>query len=169
MRVFRKLWAKYEQPLKLYIQAQKEAESVVHRTPSLCLQLTGTRDQDHVPWGKWAKFESNCPVCKHASMMPMQSREAINAADALLHEEAKANGGDGKFEAAVNKVGCYSVLDKTGTEMMMALDVGGVWRWPGGRTTFHPLKSSRVSVSSTALSASAIARPPFTRTSVTRL
>ncbi len=107
MRAFRKLWDKYEQPLKLYVQAQKEAESVVHCTPSLCLQLTGTRNQDHVPWGKWAKFESNCPVCKHTSMMPMQSCKAINAADALLCKEAKANGGDGKLEAVVNKVGCY--------------------------------------------------------------
>jgi hypothetical protein len=80
---------------------------MVHRTPSLSLQLNGTRDQDHVPWGKWAKCESNCPVCKHASTMPMQLHEAINAADALLCEEAEANGGDGKFEAGVNKVGCY--------------------------------------------------------------
>jgi hypothetical protein len=39
--------------------------------------------------------------------MLMQLRKAINAADALLREEAEANSGDGKFEAAVNKVGCY--------------------------------------------------------------
>ncbi len=103
-RAIRKLWAAYESSLKLHIQAQKDAESVVHCTPSLSLQLNGTRD---VPWGKWAKCESNCPVCKHASTMPMQSREAINAANALLREEAEANGGDGKFETAANKVGCY--------------------------------------------------------------
>jgi hypothetical protein len=33
--------------------------------------------------------------------------KAINAADALLHKEAKANDNIGKFEAATNKVGCY--------------------------------------------------------------
>ncbi len=110
---------------------------MVHHTPSLSLQLNGTRDQDHVPWGKWAKCESNCPVCKHASTMPMQSREAINAADALLREEAEANGGDGKFEAAANKVAA-TVMGRTATAMMMALDAGGVWSWPGGRTTFRP-------------------------------
>jgi hypothetical protein len=30
-----------------------------------------------------------------------------------------------------------TVLDRTAMAMMMALDAGGVWRWPGGRTTFH--------------------------------
>ncbi len=106
-RAIRKLWAAYEPSLTLHVQAQKDAESIVHCTLSLSLQLNGTRDQDRAPWGKWAKCESNCPVCKQASTMPMQSREAINAADALLREEAEANGGDGKFEAAANKVGCY--------------------------------------------------------------
>jgi len=56
---FRKLWAFYQPSLKLYTQAEREAENVVHRTPSLSLQLTGARDQDHVPWGKWTKYESN--------------------------------------------------------------------------------------------------------------
>jgi hypothetical protein len=54
MREIRKLWAAYEPSLKLHVQAQKDAENVVHCTPSLSLQLNGTRDQDHVPWGKWA-------------------------------------------------------------------------------------------------------------------
>ena len=84
MRAIRKLWAAYKPSLKLHVQVQKDAENVVHRTPSLTLQLNGTRDQDHVPWGKWAKCESNCPVCKHASTMSMQSCKAINNADALL-------------------------------------------------------------------------------------
>jgi len=52
MRAIRKLWAAYEPSLKLHVQAQKDAENVVHRTPSLSLQLNGTHDQDHVPWGK---------------------------------------------------------------------------------------------------------------------
>jgi len=107
MRAIRKLWAAYEPSLKLQVQVQKDVENVVHRTPSLSLQLNGTREQDHVPWGKWAKCESNCPVCKHASTMPMQSCEAINNADALLRVGAETNGGDGKFEAMANKVGCY--------------------------------------------------------------
>ena len=80
---------------------------MVHRTPSLSPQLTGVRNQDHVPWGKWENYESNCPVCVHALTMPMQSRENVNAADAWLREEAKANDGDGKFEATATKVGCY--------------------------------------------------------------
>jgi hypothetical protein len=54
MRAIRKLWAAYKPSLKLHVQAQKDAENVVHCTPSLSLQLNGTRDQDHVPWGKWA-------------------------------------------------------------------------------------------------------------------
>ena len=54
MRAIHMLWAAYEPSLKLHVQAQKDAENVVHRTPSLSLQLNGTRDQDHVPWGKWA-------------------------------------------------------------------------------------------------------------------
>ena len=76
-RAFRKLWAKYEPSLKLYTQAERDAANVVHRTPSLSLQLTGARDQDHVPWGRWTKYESNCPVCMHASTMPMQDREGV--------------------------------------------------------------------------------------------
>jgi hypothetical protein len=107
MRAIRKLRAAYEPSLKLNVQAQKDAENVVHGTPSLSFQLNGTRDQDHVPWGKWAKCESNCPVCKHTSTMPMQLCEAINAADALLRVGAETNGGDGKFEVTANKVGCY--------------------------------------------------------------
>ena len=37
----------------------------------------------------------------------MQAHEDVNAADARLREGAKANGGDGKFEATATKVGCY--------------------------------------------------------------
>jgi hypothetical protein len=43
---FRKLWSAYETPLKLYVQAKREAENVVHCTPSLFLQLTGLCTQD---------------------------------------------------------------------------------------------------------------------------
>jgi len=107
MRAICKLWAAYKPSLKLHVQAQKDAENMVHHTPSLSLQLNGTHDQDHVPWGKWDKCKSNCLVCKHASTMPMQSCEAINAADALLRVGAETNGGNGKFEATANKVGCY--------------------------------------------------------------
>ena len=106
-RAFRKLWTIYEKSLKLYVQAEKDEENKVHRTPSLNVQLTGTRDQDKVPWGKWTKYESNCPMCVHASTMPMQSREDINAANARLREDAEANDGDGKFEGMATKVGCY--------------------------------------------------------------
>jgi len=66
-RAFQKLWALYKPSLKLYTQAERDAENVVHRTPSLSLQLTGARDQDHVPWGKWMKNKLNCPVCTHTS------------------------------------------------------------------------------------------------------
>jgi len=96
---FQKLWAFYEPSLKLYTQAERDAENVVHRTPSLSLQLTGARDQDHAPWGKWTKYESNCPVCTHASTIPMQRREDVSAAGSRLREAAEANGGDGKFDA----------------------------------------------------------------------
>jgi hypothetical protein len=106
-RAFQKLWALYKSPLKLYTRAERDAENIVHRTPSLSLQLTGARDQDHVPWGKWTRYELNCPVCTHASTMPMQSHEGVNAADAQLREAAEANGGNGKFEATETKVGCY--------------------------------------------------------------
>ena len=46
-------------------------------------------------------------MCVHASTMPMQSREDVNAANARLREDAEANNGDGKFEGMVTKVGCY--------------------------------------------------------------
>ncbi len=72
---FHKLWLAYKMPLKLYVQAEREAENIVHRTPLLCLQITGPHAQDHIPWGKFPKFKSNCPVpkCGHASTMPLQS------------------------------------------------------------------------------------------------
>ena len=47
-RAFRKLERAYEKPFKLYAKAEKEAANVVHRMPSLSLQLTGSRVQDHV-------------------------------------------------------------------------------------------------------------------------
>jgi hypothetical protein len=106
-RAFRKLWAIYTTPLKLYTQAERDEEYVVHRTPSLSLQLTGARDQDHVPLEKWTKYESNCPVCTHAWTMPMQSHEDVNAANAWLRKASEANGGDEKFVATETKVGCY--------------------------------------------------------------
>jgi hypothetical protein len=33
-RAFRKLWALYEPPLKLYTKAERDTENVVHHTPS---------------------------------------------------------------------------------------------------------------------------------------
>jgi hypothetical protein len=36
-RAFRKLETACEKPLKLYVKAEKEADNVVHHTPSLCL------------------------------------------------------------------------------------------------------------------------------------
>ncbi len=74
---------------------------MVHCIPLLSLQLNGTHDQDHVPWGKRAKCESNCPICKHASMMPMQLRKAINAANALLSEEVDYRSEDEQANNAI--------------------------------------------------------------------
>ncbi len=104
---FCKLWTAYKKPLKLYVQAEREAEDVVHCTPLLFLQLTGLRAQDQVHWGNYVRFESNCPVCEHASTMPMRLLDKINANDAHLRNAAGANGGDRKFVATENKVGCY--------------------------------------------------------------
>ncbi len=108
-RAFSKLWLAYETPLKLYLQAEREAENMVHCTPLLCLQLTGPRAQDHIPWGKFPKFESNCPVpeCGHASTMPLQSQDLIISGDERLCRAAEADGGDGRFEPLETKVGCY--------------------------------------------------------------
>ncbi len=107
-QAFRKLWEAYDTPLKLCVQAEREAEKIVHCTPSLCLQLTGPRQQDHVPWAKFSKSESNCPVpeCGHASTMPLQSRESINSGDDCLRRAAEANG-DGVFEPVEIKDECY--------------------------------------------------------------
>ena len=112
MRAFRKLETAYKNPLKLYINALKEAENVVHRTPSLCLQLTGSRVQDHVSWATFPKSESNCPVpeCGHASTMPLQSRDSINSGDDCLRRAAEANGGGGVFEPLETKFGCYCYM-----------------------------------------------------------
>ncbi len=107
-RAFRKLETAYEKPLKLYIKAEKEAENVMHCTPSLCLQLTGSLVQDHVSWATFPKSESNCPVpeCGHASTMPVQSWDSINSGDDRLRRAAEANRGDGVFEPLETKVGC---------------------------------------------------------------
>ena len=77
-RAFRKLWAFYEPSLKLYTQAERDAENVVHRTPSLSLQLTGARDQDHVPWGKWMRYESNSALCAHTTPRRCQCRDVMD-------------------------------------------------------------------------------------------
>jgi hypothetical protein len=108
-RAFRKLETAYEKPLKLYVDAKKEAENVVHRTPLLCLQLTGSRFHDHVSWAIFSKSKSNCPVpkCGHALTMPLQSRDLINSGDDRLRRAVEANGGDGVFEPLETKVGCY--------------------------------------------------------------
>ena len=108
-RAFRKLWKLYKNPLKLHADAERNAANVVHRTPSLCLQLTGARAQDHIPWMRFPKSQSNCPVpeCGHASTMPLQSRTEIIAGDARLRTAAEALGGDGIFQPMESKVGCY--------------------------------------------------------------
>ena len=108
-RAFRKLEMAYEKPFKLYVKDMIEQENVVHRTPSLSLQLTCARVQDHVPWASFPKSESNCPIpgCGHASTMPLQSLESINSGDDRLRRAAEANGGDGVFEPIQMKVGCY--------------------------------------------------------------
>ena len=109
---FRKLETAYEKPLKLYVKAEKEAENVVHCTPWLCLQLTGSLVQDHVSWATFPKLESNCPVpeCGHASTMPLQSWDLINSGDDRLRRAAKANGGGGVFEPLETKFGCYCYM-----------------------------------------------------------
>ncbi len=94
-------------PLRNYVVTEKKKENTIYCTLSLSLQLTGQRDQDQISWGLWAKCPSNCPVCIHASTMPMQSPAEINAANACLRAAAEADGGNGKFKAAVDKSGCY--------------------------------------------------------------
>jgi hypothetical protein len=110
-RAFRKLDKAYKKALKLYVMAKKEAENVVHRTPLLCLQLTGSRVQESVSWATFPKSESHCPVpeCGHASTMPLQSRDSINSGDDRLCRAVKANGRDGVFEPLEKKVGCYCI------------------------------------------------------------
>jgi hypothetical protein len=46
---FRKLWLAYKKPLKLYVQAEREAENNVHCTTLLFMQITSLRTQDQVP------------------------------------------------------------------------------------------------------------------------
>ncbi len=106
-RAFRKLDKAYKKALKLYVMAKKEAENVVHCTPSLCLQLIWSRVQEHVSWATFPKLESHCPVseCGHASTMPLQSRDSINSGDDRLCRAVEANGGDGVFEPLETKVG----------------------------------------------------------------
>ncbi len=101
-RAFRQLWNAYETPLRNYVVYERKKENAIYCTPSPSLQLTGQRNQDQISWGLWAKCLSNCPVCIHASTMPMQSPAEFNAANARLRAAAKADGGDGKFKAAVD-------------------------------------------------------------------
>jgi hypothetical protein len=68
-RAFRKLWKLYEEPLKLYVQAERIEANKVHRTPSLSLQLTGSRAQDLVPWARFTKCQSNCPKILSTSLL----------------------------------------------------------------------------------------------------
>ncbi len=62
--------------------------------------------------------------------MPLLSPNEISANDAHLHATAEVNGGDGKFVATENRVGCYC-YDKTcfGDE-----SGSGCW-WCGGLAT----------------------------------
>jgi hypothetical protein len=98
-----------KKPLKLYVQAQREAENIVHHMPLLCLQLTGPRVQDIIPWGNFPKLELNClvPECGHALTMPLQSQDLIISGDERLRRAAEADGGGGRFEPLETKVGCY--------------------------------------------------------------
>jgi hypothetical protein len=122
---FIKLWNAYEKPLRHYVVAEKKKENATHRTPSLSLQVNGAHNQDHVAWGSCVKCPSNFPVCMHALMMPLQSHAEVNAANAWLRAASKANGGDGKFKASVDKSSCYCFSqncfgDKDGIKC---------WRW----------------------------------------
>jgi hypothetical protein len=70
-RAFWKFWNTHQLLLKLYLKLEKDRKNVVHCTSSLCYQLTGARAQDHVPWSKWPKYESCCPVCLHPSTIQL--------------------------------------------------------------------------------------------------
>ncbi len=80
-RAFCKLWLAYKKLLKLYLQAEREEENVVHCTLLLFLHLTGLRVQDQVPWGKYVRFETKCPVCKQQICCghPMRSMQMMLA------------------------------------------------------------------------------------------
>ncbi len=71
-QAFIKLWNAYKKTIRYYVMAENEKEKVVHRTPSLSLQLNGTHNHDHVLWGSSAKIPSTCLICTHASTMPTQ-------------------------------------------------------------------------------------------------
>jgi hypothetical protein len=128
-RAFRKLWLAYKKPFKLYVHAfmlrgkQRMLFIVRHR----CLQLTGPHAQDNIPWGKFHKFESNCPVpkCGHSLTMPLQSWDSIISGDEHLRRAAEADGGDGRFEPLKMKVG-VTVSIRTVLEMSLELGAGGV-------------------------------------------
>ena len=98
----------YSPCLEKYALDQKKKECVRHRTPTLDRQEgEGARAQDLVPWGKYSRILSGCPVCIHDSTQPLQSSAVISAESEVLRAAALANDGNGKFNPPSNKSGCY--------------------------------------------------------------
>ncbi len=130
-RAFRKLETAYEKPLKLYVNALKEAENVVHRTPSLCLQLTGSRVQDHVSWATFPKLESNCPVpeCGHVSTMPLQSRDSINSGDEIAYAGLPKQMEEMVCLSLLRRRLGATVIVRTVLETSLESGAGGVSSW----------------------------------------
>ena len=98
----------YSPCLAKYVLDQKKKECVRHRTPTLDRQEgEGARAQDSVPWGKYSRILSGCPVCKHDSTQNLQSSAVISSESEVLRAAASANDGNGKFDPPSNKSGCY--------------------------------------------------------------
>ena len=142
-RAFIKLWGAYEKSLKNYVEAEKKISNILHSTPSLSYQINGKCAQDLVPWMSWTKCQSNCPACTHVLTMPLQSRAISNAEDARRRAVTEADGGDGGFEPAYTKIGCYCYEQNCfGNED----DIG--CRWPRRRVMPQQRQSPEYVVSS---------------------
>ena len=108
---FRHLNAVFKESHVIFVQEKIVERNKTHKTPSLCLQLSGQRMQDSVAYDPKKLLMDHCAVCGHRSLMRLDDIAVVDAKNARRRSASSANGGDGKFIAITSMVGCYCFLE----------------------------------------------------------
>jgi hypothetical protein len=106
-QAFAKLYTAYDKSLQLYLETKSAEANKSVRLLSLNRQLTGTLLQYKFPWNQRKKDADGCPCCQHTTTMAVELHANVNAKNRELCTKASANGGNGKFTAALALHGCY--------------------------------------------------------------